>query len=442
MTILTITPDRVIRNYLVISGLYTLSASLIWGVNTLFLLEAGLNIQGVFIANAAFTAGMALFEIPTGVIADTVGRRISFLLSVAVLILTTFGYIIVARSGGSLLLFVIVSVFIGLGFTFYSGAVEAWLVDALNATGYAGNLDHVFARGAFVSGGAMLVGTLGGGFLGNVNLAWPYMVRGILLFMVFWIAFFVMHDLGYKTRALNIKTVPGEMRQIADASIKYGWKQRPVRLLMIVGFIQAVFSTWAFYAWQPYLLGLLNQPEAVWISGVVAALIASATMAGNALVDRLAQFCTRRTTLLLWAAGISSAAAIGVGLSGTFWLALILLMIMMGAAGVAQPVSQAYVHQLIPSAERATIISFNSMIASTGSIIGQTGLGRIAQNRSIATGYVVGGLFTVLAIPVLFSLRRLVLTADVIIGDAGSQSACAAHGLPEVSAVDPKAATR
>jgi MFS family permease len=115
---------------------------------------------------------------------------------------------------------------------------------------------------------------------------------------------------------------------------------------------------------------LLNQPEAVWISGVVAALIASATMAGNALVDRLALFCTRRTTLLLWAAGISSAAAIGVGMSGTFWLALILLMIMMGAAGVAQPVSQAYVHHLIPSAKRATIISFNSMIASTGSIIG------------------------------------------------------------------------
>lgn len=57
-----------------------------------------------------------------------------------------------------------------------------------------------------------------------------------------------MHDLGYKTRALNVKTVPGEMRQIADASIKYGWKQRPVQLLMIVGFIQAVFSTWAFYA--------------------------------------------------------------------------------------------------------------------------------------------------------------------------------------------------
>lgn len=442
MTVLTIKPDRVIRNYLVISGLYTLSASLIWGVNTLFLLEAGLNIQGVFIANAAFTAGMALFEIPTGVIADTVGRRASFLLSVAVLILTTLGYILVAQSGGNLLLFIVVSLFIGLGFTFYSGAVEAWLVDALNATGYMGSLDHVFARGAFVSGGAMLIGTLGGGFIGNVNLAWPYLVRGILLVILFLVAFQYMHDIGYKTRALNFKAMPGEMRQILDASINYGWRQRPVRLLMIAGFIQAAFFTWAFYAWQPYLLDLLNQPDAVWISGIVAALVASATMAGNALVDRLARFCTKRTTLLLWAAGVSAVAAIGVGLSGTFWLALLFLMLMMGASGVTQPVAQAYIHQLIPSAERATIVSFSSMIGSTGSILGQTGLGRISQNRSIASGYVVGGLFTVLAIPVLFTLRQLALKADIIIGDAGTQSACAAQGLPEVSAVDPNAAVR
>ena len=75
------TPQQVIRNYRAMAGLYTLSASLIWGVNTLFLLDAGLDIFGVFIANAAFTAGMFLFEIPTGVVADTLGRRTSFLRS-------------------------------------------------------------------------------------------------------------------------------------------------------------------------------------------------------------------------------------------------------------------------------------------------------------------------------------------------------------------------
>src|SRR4029453_14061883 len=73
------TPGSVVRVYLVIAGLFTLSASVIWGVTTLFLLDAGLDIFEVFIANAAFTAGMVLFEILTGVVADTSGRRRSFL---------------------------------------------------------------------------------------------------------------------------------------------------------------------------------------------------------------------------------------------------------------------------------------------------------------------------------------------------------------------------
>jgi hypothetical protein len=56
--------NQVIRTYLTIAGLYTLSASLIWGVNTLFLLDAGLDIFEVFLANSIFTGSMALFEVP------------------------------------------------------------------------------------------------------------------------------------------------------------------------------------------------------------------------------------------------------------------------------------------------------------------------------------------------------------------------------------------
>ena len=127
------TSRRVIVSYFTIAGLFTLAAALIWGVNTLFLLDAGLDIFGVFIANAAFTAGSMIFEIPTGVLADTHGRRLSFLLSVLILFATTLGYVAVARFDGGLLAFSLVSIFMGLGFTFYSGAVEAWLVEQRRA---------------------------------------------------------------------------------------------------------------------------------------------------------------------------------------------------------------------------------------------------------------------------------------------------------------------
>jgi MFS family permease len=412
---------RVIRSYLVISGLYTLSASLIWGVNTLFLLNAGLDIFGVFIANGVFTASMSIFEIPTGVWADSRGRRTSFLLSVAVVFAGTLGYVATASlGGGSLLLFSVMSVLLGLGFTFYSGAVEAWLVDALRATGYTGQLDQVFARASMVSGAAMLAGTVSGGILGSLDLAAPFLTRAVLL---------------VSPRAVQLAALPAEMRRIAQASIVYGWRVRSVRLLVVASFIQMGFMAWGFHAWQPYFLDLLGR-DAVWVAGVIASLVALATIVGNGVVEWFTRYCGRRTTLLVCAAALFSTAAVGVGLAGSFWLAVGLYLLVMGSVGVYRPVKQAYLHQVIPSEQRATVISFDSLVANGGGVLGQIGLGYVAQTRSIALGYVVGGLAALLALPVIILLRRLGEQTDIIIGTAGSKGGCAGQGLPEVSYVD------
>ena len=433
------TSQQVIRSYRAMAGLYTLSASLIWGVNTLFLLEAGLDILGVFIANATFTASMALFEIPTGVVADTIGRRPSFLLSIVIVCVGTLGYVGTSEVGGGLALFCAASVFLGLGYTFYSGAVEAWLVDALRATGFDGELDRVFARGSMVTGAAMLVGTLGGGLLGSLDLALPFLLRAGLLILVFGLAFFHMHDLGFSPRPLTLSALPEEMRIVAGTSIAHGWKTRSVRLLTLTSFFQLGFLSWAFYAWQPYFLQLLES-DAVWVAGVIAALIALSTMAGNSLVERLARHCGRRTTLLLWAAAIQAAAAVGVGLVGSFWAAVALLLLVAACMGVTGPVKQAYLHQIVPSAHRATVISFDSMIGSGGSVTAQVGLGYLSRIQSIPLGYIVGGVAAGAALPVLGLLRRLGESADAIIGIAGHKGGCAAQGLPNVSAVDTSSA--
>jgi len=433
-----IVPDNsgpVIRNYLLIAGLYTLSASLIWGVSTLFLLEAGLDIMGVFIANAVFTGSMALFEIPTGVLADTRGRRASFLWSVAIVLVGTLGYVAVGAAGGGLLLFCLVSVVLGLGYTFYSGAVEAWLVDALEATGFTGKLDQVFARGSMVSGATMLIGTVSGGLLGSLDLSIPFLVRAVLLAIVFIVAYFVMRDLGFTPKAMNLSEIPASMRTIAKESIAFGWKKGSVRLLMIAALIQSIFMAWGFYAWQPYFLELLGQ-NLTWVAGVIAALIALSIIIGNSLVEWFTRYCGKRTTLMLWAAGVQTVAAIGVGLAGSFWMAVVFYLIAMGTVGVWGPVRQAYMHQNIPSEKRASVISFDSLVSSSASMFGQIGLGRLAQIQSIASGYVVGGFVTILVLPVILLLRRMNEPADVIVGTAGKHGPCAAQGLPEVSALD------
>src|SRR3954462_4083832 len=83
---------RIQRIYLVLLLGNTLAASFIWGINTLFLLDAGLSNLEAFAANACFTLGMVLFEIPTGVVADTVGRKASYLLGTITLTITTLLY--------------------------------------------------------------------------------------------------------------------------------------------------------------------------------------------------------------------------------------------------------------------------------------------------------------------------------------------------------------
>jgi MFS family permease len=91
-------------------------------------------------------------------------------------------YLMMWRIHGPFWAWACASVLLGLGFTFFSGATEAWLVDALNATGYGGTLDAAFARGQIAQGAGMLIGTVAGGALAQAtNLGAPYIVRSVTL---------------------------------------------------------------------------------------------------------------------------------------------------------------------------------------------------------------------------------------------------------------------
>ena len=420
---LRLSPRQVIRAYYAISGVYTLAASLIWGINTLFLLGAGLSLMQVFLANAVFTGAMAVFEVPTGIVADTSGRRLSFLLSVAILFAGTIAYVAIPTFGGGVLAFCLVSIVLGLGYTFYSGATEAWLVDALKAAGHTDPVDRVLARGQLVSSAAMLVGSVSGGLLGSVNLAYPYVLRCLLLLTAFLVGVVTMHDVGFSTHRMAARDVPRQMARTAEESVRFGWKTPGARLAILAGAMQAIFFEWGYHAWQPYFLGLLGS-DAAWITGTIAAAIAASMMAGNWLVDRLTGFCGRRTTMLIGAAVGYSLTAVGVGLVHSFWLAVALYLVGMMSLGVFQPVRQGYLHLVVPQEQRATVLSFASLVASGGSMAGQAGLGWLAARNSLASGYVVGGALTAVAVPLLFSLRRLGGLPDRIFGRAGRFSRC------------------
>src|SRR5438477_10934749 len=405
--------DRIIRTYFAITGLFNLAMSLIWGIDTLFKMGAGLDIQQVLLTNAAFTLGSMVFEVPTGVVADTVGRRVSLLLCLVTLFVTTLLYVAIAWRGGGFWAFMWVSVFLGLGYTFYTGAVDAWLVDALKASGYDEPLERVFSRGQMLFGAAMLVGTIGGGLLGQIRLDIPYLVRAALVVPLFVLAWRRMPELGFTPRALELKRVPAELRRVFVEGLRHGLSNPVIRPVMLASLVSMSFMIFGYYSWQRYFLDLLGR-DLVWVDGVVSALVGLSLIVGNALVAPLSRVVRTRTGLLMVSAGAQAVLAVACGLITNFFAVVSLYLVYGVAIGVAMPVKQAYLNAHIPSAQRATIISLDSMFASSGGVLGQTAWGWVARTRSIGTAWAWSGLTLLLGIPLYWMARRRDRTLDVI----------------------------
>jgi MFS family permease len=393
------------RVYLILLLLHTLAASFIWGINTLFLLDAGLTNTQAFAANAFFTAGLVLFEVPTGVIADMRGRRLSYLLGTLTLAVSTLLYLLMWRLSAPFWAWAVASALPGLGFTFFSGAVQAWLVDALKFEGYDGALDPVFARGEIVEGAAMLGGSVLGGYIAQVtNLGVPYVLRAAALALSFATAFLLMHDIGFTP-----KRDGGVMQQAGDVlrgAIRVGFGHRPVRWVMIASIFTDGVSMYGFYAMQPYLLELYGDPRAYAVAGLAAAVVGGAQIAGGLLVARLSRIARRRTSLLLLAVVASGLTLALIGLIPAFGVAVALLVVWGLLFATVTPVRQAYLNDLIPSEQRATGLSFDSLMGSAGGVAVQPVLGKAADLWGYPASYACCAAIQLLAAPFIWMVRR------------------------------------
>ena len=409
------TPRFIQRTYYLLLLGNTLAASLIWGINTIFLLDAGLSNFEAFAANAFFTAGMVIFEVPTGIVADTVGRRASYLLGTLTLSGSTFLYVLLWQVEAAFWLWALVSILLGLGFTFFSGAVEAWLVDALTATGYTGPLEQVFSRGQIVMGAAMLTGSVAGGVIAQfVSLGAPFVLRSLILVVMFVAAWRLMHDVGFTPekggRPLQ------EMRKITVSSIDYGVRVPAVKWLMVQSLLTGGVGIYAFYALQPYLLELYGDPDAYTVAGLVAALVAGAQILGGVAAPWIRRAFDRRTSALITTTVLSVVTLGLIGLIENFWAVVALIAAWGLLFAASMPIRQAYMNGLIPSRQRATILSFDSMMASTGGVWTQPALGRAADMWGYATSYVLGAGISALAVPFLVLSRRENDPADMVVG--------------------------
>ena len=396
---------NVVTGYVIINVLFTLAASLIWAINTIFLIRDGhLGIFQVMIVNAVFTVGQMAFEVPTGVVADTIGRRASVLLALVTLMISTLLYVATPHYGLGIWGFIGASIILGLGFTFQTGSVDAWMVDALDATGWDKPKDRVFAWGQMASGGGMLTGSLLGGLLGQINLSLPYLARAGLLAVAFVIVAIMVRDVGFTPRPLRITTFGAEARKIMQAGTRFGWRSPVIRPMLWVSGFTGIFLFYGFYAWQPYVLDLLGR-NYIWLLGVVTAAFSLTGIVGNFLVKRVMREGLKRREaprVLATAAGMEAAVALCIGLVGIIFvrsgfvpamIAIVLWLVLGLITGVSGPVRSSYINDYIPSAQRATVLSLDAFFGDTGAAVGQPALGWLSGRISIPVAWLIGSAF-------------------------------------------------
>ena len=402
---------RVIVAYLSSGVLFILAASLIWATNTIFLMRVGgLGIFEVMLVNAIFTVAQAVFEVPTGVVADTIGRKASYLIAIGTILVSTVLYVVTPRLHWGFLGFCVASMLLGLGFTFQTGTVDAWLVDALDHTGFTLPKERVFAWGQMTSGAGMLVGSIVGGLLGQADLSFPFVARAVLLGAAFVVTAVLVKDLGFTPRPLKLSTFAAESRTVFDAGVRFGWHDRVIRPLLFVSLVGGVFYMYGFYSWQPYILGLVGH-NYIWLLGVVQAGLSLTGIVGNSLVRVvMGSGETRRNParVLMWAAGLEAVFAASIGAVGLIFhqpglvpagVAISLWLVWGVIFGVTGPVRQGFINDHIPSTQRATVLSLDAFFGDAGGAAGQPALGWLSGRTSVGVGWVVGAVFIALTAP-------------------------------------------
>jgi MFS family permease len=232
----------------------------------------------------------------------------------------------------------------------------------------------------------------------------------VILIVMFALAYRLMHDVGFTPEKGGRPLA--EMRKIASASIEYGWRVPATKWLMVEALLIGGVGIYAFYALQPYLLELYGDPEAYQVAGLVAAIVAGAQIAGGMAAPRIRRLFRRRTSALIVTAGLSVVSLGLIGIFENFWAALGLIVVWGLLFAATTPIRQSYLNGLIPSRQRATILSFDSMMTSTGGVWTQPLLGRAADVWGYAPSYLIGAGISALAIPCLALSRRQNAAAD------------------------------
>lgn len=341
-------------------------------------------------AEAAYHFGILVGEIPTGAVADLVGRRTSMLVGLVISAAVSLGYFFITGTTSACVLMFIS----GLATTFLSGADTALLYETAVAEGGAD-----FARKAMARANALMIGALAlapalAGFMYQWNPVMPAVAKGITALATLAVVWGVTDSKPEQTSR------PGIISQTA-AAVRVVRGNRAALTLILFGWIYNTANAMAFQYGQAYLpyMGM-----AMGGAGIVFALSQSMGTFGSSAAERLGRVASGR--VLRFGPALAALCFVVMGLAGSFGALAALVgagcLVLAGMTdGLLYPIHSYRLNEAIPSEQRATILSMHS----AGFSLLMTVAFPAASYLPVPTIYLATGLIA-LASAVIWMARR------------------------------------
>jgi len=334
--------------------------------------------------NFIYFTTLFLCEIPTGAVADVFGRKTSFVISCFLL---AFGMFIYAVSV-NFWQFALAETIGAIGATFASGAFQAWLADKLKYHNHTASLGVIFSKEQQITGLAAIVGAISGAFLAEKNIALPWIAGGIFMFAAGVLAMLLMKEEYFVHQPFSAQNSLQSLKNTIKISAEYGSQNRIVRFIFLMGIIQFFAVQAPNMQWQPFFGQFLQNKTGF---GILFAGIAVSGIIGSYLAPRLLLSVKNEKRALTFSQIGISMGIMGTVLLSSFIAAISIFMFHELCRGLFKPLKDAYLNENIPSKERATLISIESMSHHVGGMAGLLFSGFVAQNASIPTAWVLSG---------------------------------------------------
>lgn len=390
------------RLHLLRSAAIGFVGTLVWTAMLVYQVQVvGMQPLQLVLAGTSMELSIFLCEVPTGVVADVVSRRLSALIGTALL---GVSYLL----QGLVPLFpaiVLGNIVWGIGHTFTSGAYEAWLVDELGQ----GQAAQAFMRGAQAERAGGVVGILASALLGSVSLGLPIAAGGALMIALAAALALTMPEHGFSPAPRGERSTWGHLAATLRQGLSVIRSQPALVNLLLIGLFYGLFSEGWDRLWQAHLLNTFQLAERIALPVIV--LFAALNLFTMVLGIGVTELVRRRvregrpqeiSRVVLVLTALMVVGLVAYGLAPELGLALAAFVLFTQARGQLHPLWQVWLNQNIAPAVRATVLSVASQVDAIGEIVGGPPVGAVGQ-ASLRAAFLASA--TILA-PAVVLLRR------------------------------------